>query len=321
MFTARRLGTEGVGMVFTLRRTEPWPAHFEALPAMDLEGLDAGAAAALVTRVRARPVPAEVTTRLSAATSGNPLALTSLAATLDEAQLLGKAQIPDPLPVGATIRRGFIRRVDRASPRPATTRSWWRPRLTSRNWLRWPPRWASPVLVSRTSKPPKAAGSSASAPAKVTLAFDHPLLRSAVYHDASPSSRRAAHAALARALAGAPERHAWYLALAASGPDESVAADLADAARQAQRRGGHGGAARALELAAQLSPSADRRAVRLFEAAQAAALAGQATRVNDLLDAGLAVGPDPALRAQMQNLRGRVACSRPRPCAEPPTAR
>jgi hypothetical protein len=44
VFTARRLGTEGVGMVFTLRRTEPWPAHFEALLAMDLEGLDASAA-------------------------------------------------------------------------------------------------------------------------------------------------------------------------------------------------------------------------------------------------------------------------------------
>ena len=306
VFTARRLGTEGVGMVFTARRTEPWPAHFEALPTMGLEGLDAAAAAALVTRVRARSVPAEVTMRLRAATGGNPLALASLAVALDEAQLLGKAHIPDPLPVDATIRRGFVRRMTGL-----------------------PPACRDALLVAAAADAPQldavaaALGKSGLSvadleaaesrglitirPGENELAFDHPLLRSAIYHDASPPARRAAHAALARALAAAPERRAWHLALAAAGPDESVAADLADAARQAQRRGGHGGASRALELAARLSPSADRRATRLFEAAWAAALAGQATRMNDLLDAGLAAAPDPVLRAQMQNMRGRVA--------------
>ena len=306
LFTARRLGTESVGMVFTLRRTESWPAHFEALPTMGLEALDAASAAALVTRVRARPVPAEVAMRLWAATDGNPLALTSLAGALDEAQLLGKAQIPDPLPVGATIRCGFVRRM---AGLPQACRD--------------------ALLVAAAADVPQldvmvaALGESGLGvadleaaesrglisirPGEGDLAFDHPLLRSAVYHDASPSSRRAAHAALARALIATPERRAWHLALAAAGPDESVAAALADAARQAQRRGGHGGAARALELAARLSPSADCRAIRLFEAAQAAAVAGQATRVNDLLDAGIAADPDAALRARMQNLRGRVA--------------
>jgi DNA-binding CsgD family transcriptional regulator/tetratricopeptide (TPR) repeat protein len=306
VFTARRLGTEGVGMVFTLRRSEPWPAHFEALPAIGLQGLDAAAAAALVTRVRAHPVPAEVTMRLWAATGGNPLALRSLAATLEEAQLLGKEQIPDPLPVAAAIRHGFVRRMAGLSQACRGA-----------------------LLVAAAADGPQldvvAAALSASGlgladletaesrglisirPGEGGLAFDHPLLRSAVYHDSSPSSRRAAHAALARALAAAPERRAWHLALAAAGPDESVAADLADAARQAQHRGGYGGAARALELAARLSPSADRRAVRLYEAAQAAARADQATRVNDLLDAGLAADPDAVLRARMQSLRGRVA--------------
>jgi DNA-binding CsgD family transcriptional regulator len=306
VFTARRLGTEGVGMVFTLRRTEPWPAHFDALPAMDLEGLDADAAAALVTRARALPVPAEVTMRLWAATGGNPLALTSLAATLDEAQLLGKAQIPDPLPVGATIRRGFIRRMA-GLPRAC------RDALLMVAAADAPQQDAVAAALGESGlsvadlEPAESRGLISISSGEGDLAFEHPLLRSAVYHDASPSSRRAAHAALARALTAAPERRAWHLALAAAGPDESVAADLAEAARQAQRRGGYGGAARALELAARLSPSADRRAVRLFEAAQAAALAGQATWMNDLLDAGLAADPDPALRARMQNLRGRVA--------------
>jgi DNA-binding CsgD family transcriptional regulator/tetratricopeptide (TPR) repeat protein len=305
VFTARRLGTEGVGMVFTMRRTEPWPAHFEALPAMGLGGLDAGAAAALVTRVRASPVPADVTMRLWAATGGNPLALTSLAATLDEAQLLGKAQIPDPLPVDATIRRGFARRMA-GLPRAC------RDALLVAAAADSPQLDAVAAALGQSGlsvadlDAAESRGLISLRPGEGEFAFDHPLLRSAIYHDASPSARRAAHAVLARALAAAPERRAWHLALAAAGPDESVAAALADAARQAQRRGGHGGAARALELAARLSPAADRRALRLFEAAQAAALAGQATRANDLLDTGMAAGPDAALRARMQNLRGQV---------------
>ena len=306
VFTARRLGTEGVGMVFTARRTEPWPAHFEALSTMGLEGLDAAAAAALVTRVRARPVPAEVTMRLRAATGGNPLALATLAVALDEAQLLGKAPIPDPLPVDATIRRGFVRRMTGLPPAC-------RDALLVAAAADAPQLDAVAVALGESGlsvadlEAAESRGLIAIRPGGGELAFDHPLLRSAIYHDASPPARRAAHAALARALAAAPERRAWHLALAAAGPDESVAADLADAARQAQRRGGHGGASRALELAARLSPSTDRRAIRLFEAAQAAAFAGQATRVNDLLDAGLAAGPDAVLRARMQHMRGRVA--------------
>ncbi len=303
-FTARRLGTEGVGMVFTLRRAEPWPAHFGALPAIDLQGIDAGAAAALVTRVRERPVPAEVMMRLWAATGGNPLALTSLVATLDEAQLLGNAQIPDPLPVGAAIRHGFARRM--AGLPPAC-----RDALLVVAAADAPQQDAVAAALGESGlsvadlEPAESRGLISIGP-EGDLVFEHPLLRSAVYHDASPSSRRAAHAALARALTAAPERRVWHLALAAAGPDESVAADLADAARQAGHRGGYGAAARAFELAARLSPSADCRAARLFEAAQAAALVGQATRMNDLLDAGLAAGPDAVLRARMQNLRGRV---------------
>ena len=293
-------------MLFTVRRTVPWPAHFDALPVIGLEGLDPDAAAALVTRVRARAIPADVMTRLWAATGGNPLALTSLATTLDEAQLLGQAQIPDPLPVDATKRHGFAHRMAGISHRC-------RDALLVAAAADVPQLDAVAAALRESGlsvadlEPAESRGLISMSPGRGELAFDHPLLRSAVYHDADPSSRRAAHAALAGALAAEPERRAWHLALAAAGPDESVASGLAEAARQAQRRGGHGAAARALELAARLSPDVGRRAIRLFEAAQAAALGGQGTRVNDLLDAGLAADPDPVLRARMQNLRGCVA--------------
>ena len=96
------------------------------------------------------------------------------------------------------------------------------------------------------------------------VAFRHPLIRSAVYHGASPAERRAAHRALAAALAGEPtegERRAWHLAHAAEGPDEQVA-----------------GAA--LERAAELSPSDAARAHRAVAAAGAWLDGGDITRVR-----------------------------------------
>ena len=57
-----------------------------------------------------------------------------------------------------------------------------------------------------------------------TIRFRHPLVRSALYHAAAPSARRAAHSALAAALDERdPEAAAWHRAAAATGPDAGVA--------------------------------------------------------------------------------------------------
>jgi DNA-binding CsgD family transcriptional regulator len=100
------------------------------------------------------------------------------------------------------------------------------------------------------------------------LGFSHPLARSAIYHGTPPAERRAAH----RVLASTTERDqaAWHEAMAATAPDEDVAAALDDAAVKARGRGGRAAEAAALERAARLTPDAETRARRLFRAGLAA---------------------------------------------------
>src|SRR4029077_19390504 len=68
------------------------------------------------------------------------------------------------------------------------------------------------------------------------IRFTHPLLASIHFSSASSRTRRAAHSRLAEAVVDQEER-ARHLALAADGPDEEVAAILADAAHRARSRG------------------------------------------------------------------------------------
>ena len=63
--------------------------------------------------------------------------------------------------------------------------------------------------------------------------FTHPLVRSAVYHDAPFAERAAAHLAIADTLRDQPDRYAWHLAAAALEPDERVALLLEETATQA----------------------------------------------------------------------------------------
>src|SRR6185437_12317912 len=68
------------------------------------------------------------------------------------------------------------------------------------------------------------------------VAFAHPLFASAVYGSASELDRRALHRELAAEVESSEDR-ARHLALAATGPDESAASLVQEAARTARARG------------------------------------------------------------------------------------
>lgn len=86
------------------------------------------------------------------------------------------------------------------------------------------------------------------------IRFTHPLLASAAYAAASPDERRGLHRRLAE-LAEEDEERARHLALAADGPDATVAAALEHAAAGARARGAPAAAAGFFEQAARLTPA------------------------------------------------------------------
>lgn len=141
------------------------------------------------------------------------------------------------------------------------------------------------------------------------ISFRHRLTRAAIVHRATPGERRRAHHCLAAALADAPERRAWHLAEATTGPDETLARALDEGALPAWRRGdepagserwrGNASAAvAALKRAGELSPHPADRSRRLAEAAYFATFTGQLDDVPGLLtDAARAADPPTALVA------------------------
>ena len=138
--------------------------------------------------------------------------------------------------------------------------------------------------------------------------FRDPLLRSAMYHDAPPADRRAAHDALAGALSEErdADRRAWHRASAVSAPDEDVALGLEEAALRARRRGGVAVEAMALARAARLTPDGERRASRLLAAARSTAHAGRLGPAAGMLEEALALGASAEITADIELERGRL---------------
>jgi tetratricopeptide (TPR) repeat protein len=301
-FVARRLLADRVGMLFAIRETAEPDPRLQGLPALRLAGLPRQDAYELLETSISRPIEAGVAERIVVETGGNPLAIVEAAAEMTPEQLGGREPLPEPLPVGHQVEDLFVRRV-RELPTDTQTllllAAAEQPGRGDRLW-----RAATALGVPESAAvPAETAGLVAFWP---KVGFSHPLVRSAVYHAAAPGQRREAHRALAAAcdpqLDVVPR--AWHLA--ATGPDDAVAAQLAAAADRARSRGGYAATAALLERAALLTPDDERRAERRLSAADAHVLAGAVDRAEARLAEAAAALHDPRSAAQATQLEGRI---------------
>ncbi len=301
-FAARRLLAEPVGLIFAAR--EPGE-EFRGLPDVEVRGLpDQDARTLLRSAVRFR-LDEQVVDRIVAETNGNPLALLELPRGLSPAQLAGGLGLVGARVPPARIEQRFRRRL---AALPADTR------LLMLVAAAEPA--GDPVLVWRAAERlgiPAAAAMAAQTDGLLEIGarvrFRHPLMRSAVYSAASLPQRQAVHRALAEVTDRDrdPDRRAWHLAAAASGPDEEVAAELERSAGRAQARGGMAAAAALLQRAVELTAEPGSRSLRGLAAAQASLQAGASDAAAELL-AIAAAGPlDELQQARAALLRGQIA--------------
>lgn len=305
LFAARRLAAEGVVMLFAARDAHAPPFPAQGLPELRLSGLDDEAAGEFLAE-HAGDLPAYVRDQIRGESGGNPLALRELPAAQREGHIPAYGYHLSALPSHSRLLRTF---ADRISALPRATRS---------------------LLVVAAAEGTGDLTVTASAASRLgatvtdlepaerkellsldggRLTFRHPLIRAAAYQSAPVGDRMAAHRALADALpcVGNIDRRAWHLAAATTEPDEYVAGILEQTAEHARARGGYAAVAAACERAAQLSPDGTHRARRLALAASAAADAGQNERAAELALRAAPHLTDPAVLAQLAQVRAAVA--------------
>jgi hypothetical protein len=302
-FAARRLDSEGVVALFAIREAEPSAFEPDGLPVLQVRGLADQAAWDLIADHAGPELSPAVYEQLIAIAGGNPLALLELPETLTAGQRDGSEPLIEPLPVGADLERGFVRRL---GPLPPDSRE---ALLIAAAAGQDDPGTLAAALRTRgldESAFDHAEQAGLATIADGSLRFRHPLLRSVVYQAASGDQRRSAHAALAAAADDTADRRAWHLAAAAAGPDERVAIALEDAGGRAAARGGLTTAARTLERAAQLSPDAKARCPRLLAAANLAYASGRPDWAAALIDEGVPLAETATMTGDFKHLAGAV---------------
>ena len=287
VFTARRLVAEGVVILFGAREGESRRFVESGLSELVLGPLGRDSSLALLDRSSPQAVP-RVRQRLLGEARGNPLALLELPAPLSDAQLAGRASLPDALPLTARLRSTFTQQLKRL---PAPTQA---------ALLMASAEHAGELRVIRRALAAAGLADDALDPAEEagmirthngTLAFRHPLVRSAIYESAPRARRQSAHAAVGDALVieQRSDRALWHRSMATDGPDEQLASSLEASARESQQRGGHASASSAFERAAELSEAEGALGARLAMAAEAAGRGGQAERARSLIERSMSV--------------------------------
>jgi DNA-binding CsgD family transcriptional regulator/tetratricopeptide (TPR) repeat protein len=300
-FAARRLEAEPVVLIMASRQREGQRFEAAGLPELELRGLDEESAHALLESHLKRPAAVEIVTMLVRSAGGNPLALLELPASLSNRQLQGAEPVAGPLQAKGAVEESFRRRLGLlpagirqalllAAAEEGGDLHTLEPALR---------RCGLPVTAF------EAAEDAGLVQVDGAIVFRHPLVRSAVYHSATPSERRKAHQMLAAVLDD-PVRSAWHRALATERADEAVAAELEAAGAQAVVRGAHATAATAYERAAELSQQADRKGQRLINAAQTSLAAGLPDAALTLTERARPLVTDQADAAELEIISATV---------------
>src|SRR5215471_11383236 len=303
VFTARRLRAEQLAILFGARDSEASRFDAAGLPELALTGLCQDAAIKVLATMGRTAAPS-VCERLLSEADGNPLALLELPASLSEEQLNGRVPLPESMPLAPRLEGVFRQRIGRL-PRHTQTALLIAAADNTGD--------ASAVLrAAATLELPAdsldpAEGSGLIRITGKTIAFRHPLVRSALYQAATLSQRQQVHAALASALRGDDnaDRRVWHQAMASLTGDEEVAVALEASARRAELRAGHSSAATAYLRAAELSTDDARRARRIAAAAHAAWAAGQPDRGRDIIGRALPLATGQT-RAELLHLGGLI---------------
>lgn len=313
-FAARRLLADPVVMIFATRRPDAHP-ELDGLPELKLHRLAHTHASTLLSEVMPGQLDQTVRENILAEADGNPLALLELRHAIAPAELAGGYGLTAATSVTKRIEREYDQRLHEL---PQATRTLLLLAAAEPTgdpaWL-----WAAAARLHVDADDSVPAERSGLITVESRLRFRHPLVRSAVYRNASASERRQAHAALADVAPGpmADEHRAWHRAHSVTAPDEKVAAELVRSAARARRRGGAAAAAAFLSCAVELTPDPVRRAERALDAALSKLDAGDPGAATQLL-AAVAGTEDELLRARTDLLRAKIAFAAQRGRDAPP---
>lgn len=312
---ARRVGADALAMIFATRDPNV-VSEFSGLPELALRGLSTADARGLLAVTLPGRIDERVIQNIISEADGNPLALLEIPKALSPDELAGGYGMPGALPSASTLERSFLRRILEIPSSTMTFLIIAACEPTGRSdWL-----WAAAHRLGVQPDAVTAAEAAGLIKAHNGIRFRHPLIRTAVYRNASLAERRRAHGALAEVITdeSSSDHRAWHHAHAAAGPDEGVASELELSAERARARGGIAASAAFIEQATNLSVDGDLRARRALSAAQAKLDAGSMESAGRLLSVATMSSDDEIVGATAELLRARLAFATSRGNDAPP---
>ena len=297
MFVARRLGAEGLVMLFAVREDPDDWFDVAGVQQLTLGPLAEAAARELVASRGDAALSEVARERLLDEAAGNPLAILEL-----PIENTGGAAVG----LQATFRARVLRL-------PPETRQLLL--LAACADAEEAGNWGELVRLADLSARARLVAVDAGLIGDIdAIVFRHPLVRSAVYNASSRAERAEAHRLLASRAADRLSR-ASHLAAAAGQPDEGLAAELEQAAAAVAQRGAFASAATAFARAAALSTENRGRVHRLISAAQAHLDAGDSDAASRLAEEALAGVSMASDRAALAAVRGALELQRGTPAA------